>query len=504
VPRRLRVLRADGRDLPDRDRQTAGWTGGEVLPLPGVTRGAESGAGRRVAHRCGRNVGTAGAAVTRPRLLPVYLDDHPAESFQAQLAHLKRLTVGLVDWLDPAHIDAPVPAQSSAVVMPDLNGLAYRMVESFRRIDRPILVITSEFGTVSMWDWEIRDYLRRRGVATIAPTSLQECEDICRALDTAEALRRSSMLVYQDDLGAGMQPDIFKRFYWWEDECVRDMREAFGVTIERRSFRALAARAAAVPDARVEAEWTRIADAVPTVGLLPSARADAVRMYLALRDDLDEASEVIAAGVNCLNESATSTTTPCLAFNLLFEERGLLWGCEADPTSMLTETLVHKSLQVPVVMTNLYPFLMGAAALKHENIPSFPEVDQPENHILVAHSGYFGEVPRSCATEWTMRPPVLQIVDRNAHAIDARLSEGPITVVKIASDMRTLAVAPAVLSQYVQYEDTDCLNGGVLRVEDGYRFVENLPSHHAILATGDLHRRVELMAGVMGLTVQRL
>jgi L-fucose isomerase-like protein len=442
--------------------------------------------------------------VTRPRLLPVHLDEQPADSFQTQLAHLKSLTGSLVDWLDPAHIDAAVPAQTSAVVMPDLNGRAYRMVESFRRIDRPILVITSEFGTVSMWDWEIRDHLRRRGVATIAPTSLQECQDICRALATMEALRRSSMLVYQDDLGGGMQPEIFKRFYWWEDACVRDMQETFGVTIERRSFRALAARAAAVPDTRVRAEWTRIASTVPMVGMLPSARAEALRLYLALRDELDEAGNVIAAGVNCLNESATSTTTPCLAWNLLFEERGLLWGCEADLTSMLTETLVHKSLHVPVMMTNLYPFLMGAAALKHENIPSFPEVDEPENHILVAHSGYFGEVPRSCATEWTMRPPVLQIVNRNAHAIDARLPEGPTTIVKIASDMRTLTVTAAVLSTYVQYENSDCLNGAVLRVEDGYRFVEELPSHHAILATGDLRRRIELMASVMGLTTQRL
>jgi L-fucose isomerase-like protein len=442
--------------------------------------------------------------VTRPRLLPVHLDDQPADSFQTQLAHLKSLIGGLVDWLDPAHVDAPVPANASAVVMPDLNGLAYQMVESLRRIDRPILVITSEFGTVSLWDWEIRDYLRRRGVTTIAPTSLQECEDVCRALATIEDLRRSSMLVYQDDLGGGMQPEIFKRFYWWEDECVRDMQEAFGVTVERRSFRALAARAAAVPDARVQAEWTRVADTVPMVGLAPSARAEAMRMYLALRDDLDEAGNVIAAGVNCLNESATSTTTPCLAWNLLFEERGLLWGCEADITSMLTETLIYKSLRVPVMMTNLYPFLMGAAVLKHERIPSFPEVDEPQNHILVAHSGYFGEVPRSCATEWTMRPPVLQIVNRNAHAIDARLAEGPVTIVKVASDMRTLTVTPAVLTRYVQYENSDCLNGAVLRVEDGYRFVEMLPSHHAILATGDLRRRVGLMASVMGLTTQRI
>lgn len=443
----------------------------------------------------------------RPLLLPVHLDPEPSDAFTVQLGHLRRLTGHLVDWGEPLHIDTPPPPGTSAVVVPDLNGLAYRMVESFRRIEHPILLITSEFGTVSMWDWEIRDHLRRRGVTTVAPTSLGECEDICRALATQKTLAGSTMLAYQDDLGAGMQPDIFKRFYWWEEECVRDMQSQFGVTVERRSYRALVARADAIEEARVRETRRRIAGSVPIVGLSPCAESAALRLYLALDDEVEEVNRtgsVIATGINCLNESATSTTTPCLAFNLLFEERGLLWGCEADLMSMLTEVLVHRSLGVPVMMTNLYPFLLGQAALKHEGIPSFPEVEDPQNHILVAHCGYFGEVPQSCASEWACRPPVLGIVDRNAHAIDARLPEGPTTLVKIASDLRTLAVTPAELTGYVQYEGSDCLNGGVLRVADGVRFVERLPSHHTILATGDLTRRIEVMAGVLGLGIERI
>ena len=441
--------------------------------------------------------------ISRPVFRPVYLDREPAEAFHLQLAHLERLTGHLVDWAEPAHIEAPVPAEASAVVVPDLNGLAYRMVDAFRGIEQPILVITSEFGTVSMWDWEIRDHLRRRGVATIAPTSLQECEDICRALATAKALAGSTMLAYQDDLGAGMQPDIFKRFYWWEDECVRDMERRFGVRIEHRSYKALAARADAIEESRVRETVHRIASGVPIVGLSACAQDDAVRMYLALNDEIDESGDVIAVGVNCLNESASSKTTPCLAFDLLFEERGIMWGCEADLTSMVTEILVHKSLGVPVMMTNLYPFLMGQAALKHEGIPYFPEVDEPENHLLVAHCGYFGEIPQSCAAEWACRPPVLAIVDENAHAIDARLPEGPVTLVKIASDMQTLVVTPAELTGYVQYENSDCLNGGVLRIADGPRFVESIPSHHTVVASGALSRRVELVASVLGLAVER-
>jgi len=440
--------------------------------------------------------------IVKPSLLPVHLEDVPSEAFSRQLVCLRELTGELVDWLAPAHIDCVVPERVSAVVVPDLSGRAYRMVDSFRRIEVPILILTSEFGTVSMWDWEIRDHLARRGVSTIAPTSLAECQDVCRTLATRETLRCSSMLAYQDDLGAGKQPDIFKRFYWWEDECVEDLQEAFGVRVERRSFRALAARAAAVSDARVDEAWRRWSGSVPIVGLSERGRLDALRLYLALGDELDETGDVIAAGINCLNESATSPTTPCLAWNLLFEERGLIWGCEADLTSMITETLLHKSLQVPVMMTNLYPFLMGQAALKHERIPFFPAVaEEPQNHLLVAHCGFLGVLPQSFATEWTLRPRVLEIVDPNANAIDARMAQGATTIAKVASDMRTMTVAPAVLSSYAQFQGSDCLNGAVLRVRDGYRFVENLPSHHVVLATGDLVRRIELMSSVLGLDV---
>ena len=195
-------------------------------------------------------------------------------------------------------------------------------------------------------------------------------------------------------------------------------------------------------------------------------------------------------------------TTPCLAWNLLFEERGLMWGCEADLTSMLTEHLTYQSLRVPVMMTNLYPFLMGNAALKHEKIPYFPDVPDPQHHVLVAHCGFLGVVPQSFATAWSVRPRVLEIVDENAHALDARIAEGDTTVVKLTSTMDSLVVTPAVLTGYTQYENSDCLNGAVLRVEDGYRFVESLPSHHAVLATGDISRRLEVVSGVLGLTVQ--
>ncbi len=98
-----------------------------------------------------------------------------------------------------------------------------------------------------------------------------------------------------------------------------------------------------------------------------------------------------------------------------------MWGCEADLTAMLTEYIVHKSLDVPVMMSNLYPFLLGDAALKHERIQYFPEVDEPENHILVAHCGFFGVVPQSFATQWTLKPKVLGKTSATANKTAARM-----------------------------------------------------------------------------------
>ncbi len=443
--------------------------------------------------------------MSRARLLPVYLEPAPSDAFRRQLDALKLLAEDLVEWQEPVQIASAAGVPTDAVIVPDMSGVAYRSLTEFRSIATPILVVTSEFGTVSMWDWEIRDYLRRRGVETVAPTNLQEFHDIARALAVKTRLREGRMLAYQDDLGAGMQPDIFKRFYWWEDECVQDLQDAFGVTIEHRSYRGLIARADAIEQDRVEAELERISGSVPMGGALGrEARLLALRLKLALDDELDETPGVLAAGINCLNESATARTTPCLAWNLLFEERGLMWGCEADLTSMITQFMVWESLRTPAIMTNLYPFLMGDAALKHEKIPYFPPREHPENYILTAHCGFSALMPQSWATRWTLQPPVLEIVDPLANAIDAELPLGDLTIAKITSTMDSFVVTPAQLTNYEQYENSDCLNGAVLRVEDGYRFEEHLASHHAVLCVGDIVRRLDVISGVLGVSMTRI
>jgi len=439
----------------------------------------------------------------KARLVPLYLTSPDDPDFVAQVGRLRELLVAEAELLAPLPLGAALP-EADAVVFPQLVGDAYRRVPEVRALTLPILVLTSEFGTMAMWDWEIVSYLRTEGVETIAPYSLAGAATVCRALVAKRELRGGKFLVYQDRPGeGGFQPSIFKRFYWWEDECAERMRDVFGLTIVKRSFEELGRRAQELPDDVAREEWERWRERVPLGDVGERATLSALKLYRAVRDDLDAEGGVLAAGINCLNESAFSDTTPCLAWNLLYQERDLIWGCEGDTVSMLTKLVLHRSLRTPVIMSNLYPFLMGQTALKHERIPAFPEVDEPDNYVLAAHCGYLGVVPQPFATDWKLRGKVLAIVDDNATAIDARLPVGDLTLAKLDPTLRTLVVVEGRLTGYAGYPGSDCLNGAVIRVPDGHALMERLPSHHSLLTVGHDRPGLELLGRVFGLTIER-
>ena len=433
----------------------------------------------------------------RARLVPVFFKSGMDADYGAQLANLAKLLADDAEILPPVATGAPLP-EADAVLFPQLIGDAFKQKAQLLAIDRPFLVMTSEFGTVAMWDWEIVSLLKAEGAQVFTPYTPEQAKVACRALAARRALRGATFLVFQDDPGEGMQASIFKRFYWWEQECTDRMRERFGLRVEKRSFKALGARAKALPDRAAE-EVLR-ARPFPTDASSPALKA-AAKFYLAIRDEIAGDKNVRGAGINCLNESFHSNSTPCLAWNWLFEDTGLLWACEADTMSLLTEYIVRESLQGDVMMSNVYPFLMGMAALKHEKIASFPEIAEPEHHALVAHCGYFGLLPQRMSSEWKLRPKVLAIVDDDATAIDARLPVGPVTMAKLDPKLETLQVIPAVLEGYANYPGSDCRNGGIVKVRDGRALMDRLYSHHQIFTTGDRRVELGLAARAFGLSV---
>ncbi|HET6436950.1 MAG TPA: hypothetical protein VFG59_02725 [Anaeromyxobacter sp.] len=422
----------------------------------------------------------------KARLVPIYFQSGVDDEFRSQLATVTALLADEAEVLEPVPLGSPLP-EADAVLFPQLIGDAFKQLDQLKALRVPFLVMTSEFGTVAMWDWEIVSLLKAEGARVFTPYTLEQAKVACRALAAHRALRGSTFLMFQDDPGEGMQASIFKRFYWWEQACTDRMQRKYGLRVEKRSFKRLGARAKELPDAA--ADQVLRARPFPTDASNPALRA-AAKVYLAIQEEIGGDRNVRGAGINCLNESFHSNSTPCLAWNWLYEDTGLLWACEADTMSLLTEYILRESLQSDVMMSNVYPFLMGWAALKHEKITKFPEVPEPENHALVVHCGYFGLLPARMASEWKLRPKVLAIVDEQATAIDARLPVGPITMAKLDPKLHSLQVTPAVLEGYASYPGSDCRNGGLLRVRNGRAMMDRLVSHHQIFTTGE--RSVEL------------
>lgn len=438
----------------------------------------------------------------KARLAPVYFESAEDKDFTRQVDALKKLLVEEAEILPPVPVGAEIMG-ADAVVFPQMLGNAYRRVNEIKAIKLPILVVTSEFGTVSMWDWEIDSYLKAEGVEVIAPYNLDQTRIICKALSVKNELTQTRFLVYQDNPGEGFQAEIFKRFYWWEDECTKRIKDKFGLEIVRKSFKELGATAKQISDDDAENVWRDWQSKTKIGETSQRALYSAVKIYIAVKRDLEKDARIKAAGINCLNESHFSDTTPCLAWNMLYEGDKLLWGCEADTVSMLTEYIIHQTLNVPVMMTNLYPFLMGQAALKHERIPDFPSVaEEPENYILAAHCGYLGVLPQSFATEWTLRKKVLAIVDDNATAIDARLPIGEITLVKLQPTFDRFSVFEGNLEGYAQFPGSDCLNGAVIKVKDGHKLMKELASHHYILVQGHQLVNIRNISRILGLSTE--
>ncbi|HCB50287.1 MAG TPA: hypothetical protein DEP47_12395, partial [Chloroflexi bacterium] len=148
----------------------------------------------------------------KARLVPLFFKGKDAD-FDTQLDNLKTLLEGEAQILDPVPLGGPLPP-AEAVLFPQLLGEAYRRLEDFKAIDVPILVATSEFGMLNMWDWEIVSYLRTEGLNVVAPYRLDHTKRACKGLGVKRELKQTKFLVFQDNPGEGMQGEIFKRFYW--------------------------------------------------------------------------------------------------------------------------------------------------------------------------------------------------------------------------------------------------------------------------------------------------
>lgn len=423
------------------------------------------------------------------------INDREKGEYEEQLAILKDTYGDVAEFLDTVIAGEALP-DCDAICFPQLIGAAYHYTECFQKYNKPMVVITSQFGTVDMWDWELIAYMRSHGLNVFSPYNIDLGKVILRAIGTKTKMQGAKFLMFQDDPGEGMQAYIFKRFYWWEQECTKQIEEAFGAKLIYKSWKEVNERAAQMDPKKALAEFASWD--VACEGITEENKELVAKLYLAICETIDELDGVDGIGANCLNESMYSKTTPCLIWNMLFEKYGIIWCCEGDTLTLISTYVLYNALKAPIMMTNIYPFLVGKAAIHHEKIDEFPQVPDPENYALGVHCGYAGFVPRQFCCRWKMVPKVLAIVDEKAYMIDGELPTGDMVLAKINPSFDTITVIPGEIEKYVQFPGTDARNASLLHYQNGEQVMEFLPSHHQMIITGKQKAAISQIAKVFG------
>lgn len=443
----------------------------------------------------------------RAILQPLYFagrNEREVGEYEQQLNQLKKLYGEEAEFLEAKEFGEEIPDRAQALVFPQLFGAIFREKERLSGVELPIIILTSEFGTVEMWDWEIVAWLRDElHLNVFSPYNVELAKVIMRTIAAKVEMRNGmKFLMMQDDPGEGMQAYLFKRFYWWDKDCTKEIEDAFGIQIIYRSWKEVNEKAEGYSDEEAERLWKE--RTVPSEGVPLQNILKAVKLYMAIRALIQEIGDVQGVGCNCLNESFHSKTTPCLAWNWIFEYDHIIWACEGDTVTLISKYIMYQALRVPMMMTNIYPFLVGMAALKHEKIQQFPDIEDPDNHALGVHCGYFGFAPQSFCSKWMMRPKVLEIVNDDAIVIDCEMAAGPITMAKLRPDMKKITIIEAEIEKYVQYPGSDCRNGALIRFTNGngHKVMESLSSHHAILIKDRQTYKLLQMAKVLGIEAE--
>ena len=430
----------------------------------------------------------------RAKVVPIRFKEINARElgeYKQQLEILNAIYGDVAEFMNTVVAGDPIP-ECDAIVFSQLIGAAYHYKDVLRQYDKPMIVITSQFGTVDMWDWELIAYMRSAGFNVFSPYNIELGKVIFRAIAAKEHMKGAKFLMFQDDPGEGMQAYIFKRFYWWEKECSEQIEKFFGAKLIYKSWKAVNQRAAEIDAQKALYEFASWD--IPCEGITEENKLNVARLYLAICEVIDELGGVDGIGANCLNESMYSNTTPCLIWNMLFEKYGIIWCCEGDTLTLISTYVLYQSLRQPIMMTNIYPFLVGKAAIHHEKIDDFPPVPDPENYALGVHCGYAGFAPRSFCSKWKMVPKVLAIVDEKAYMIDCELPTGDMVLAKINPSFDRITVIPGQIEKYVQFPGTDARNASLLHYSKGEKVMEELPSHHQMIITGrpDLLKYVPL------------
>lgn len=152
----------------------------------------------------------------KARLVPLQfeeMNEREQDEFREQMKLLTEMYGDVAQFEEPVKVGEEMPEGADAAVFPLLIFAAYRHDEQLISCSLPMIILTSEYGTIEMWDWEIATYLRQLGCRVFTPYSVDMAKTIMRAFAVKRKLADGAkFLMFQDTPGEGKQANIFKKF----------------------------------------------------------------------------------------------------------------------------------------------------------------------------------------------------------------------------------------------------------------------------------------------------
>ncbi len=122
-----------------------------------------------------------------------------------QLHNLEALYGEETEFLAPQCADTYTAGEEDVIIFPHLTGAVFHHRKELETIKVPIFVLTSSYGTVEMWDWEIVAYLRENtDLQIFTPYHVELGKVLFRAAAARKAMRYKKFVMFQDSPGEGM------------------------------------------------------------------------------------------------------------------------------------------------------------------------------------------------------------------------------------------------------------------------------------------------------------
>lgn len=361
-----------------------------------------------------------------------------------------------------------------------------------------------QYDEPDFWRWSARDFLSTLGVPVHLVRNTAHGLDLLRSLAMKRFLADSRLVVFGE-----------QNFPWNAPAAGHFVTRSLGTQIIVRPLEDIRSRYAAYSDADVDSLWVARRGRYIEKAVRPAELRQALRTYLAIREILEE-ERALGFGVNCFGDLITKggRDVPCLAQTLLRED-GYIASCDGDYLAMMSMVLTSLFLDLPCMMSNMYPVRYIGALRDHfggdplsPNATKYPKKTW-KNLARLAHCGFVGVISpemdprgRVALNDWGGTWEIKR--DGCGCGIDGALRAGQtMTAVELKFDGQTLLVARGKVLETTRHKNMPhCESTALLQFDDLESFVEDISREHTVIVYGDHVESLKTLAGVLNIKSQ--